>query len=355
LSRSQARSTGKLAPRFALVTGAAALVGAVLVVVSLGPADQRGWLFGILMSVVVGAVVGFLAYSQAGQLATRLTDLNLALGKIGRGSGGEVRVRVSGNDEVTTLGRGLQHLSADLAAMFEELDKGSGSAATMDPQVRELRDATLADPLAQPEGCELDGAIGPGSRGGLDYFGAVGDVAYVVSGEGAGPISVHACRMARDELVRALESGATARKALAHTNKSLHKRLPRGACAKASLIEIQAGQAKLYQAGFRAPLWICKAGEVFESAAEGLALGLDEGPVFEKGLRPETIDFQPGVRLVQSNDAGVRSQDLLDLVREHSPKNTSAFVNLVLGTIESDAGADGLREDVLLLTIKRVS
>ena len=207
MSRPKQKSAGKLAVRLAIVTGAAALVGAALVVVSLGPADQRGWLFGMLMAVVVGAVVGFLAYSQGGKLATRLTDLNLAVGKIGRGSGGEVRIRVSGNDEITVLGRGLQHLSADLSAMFEELDKGSGAAATMDPQVRELRDATLADPLAQPEGCELDGAIGPGSRGGLDYFGAVGDVAYVVSGEGAGPIAVLACRTARDELVRALEAG----------------------------------------------------------------------------------------------------------------------------------------------------
>src|SRR5690606_23378302 len=186
-------------------------------------------------------------------------------------------------------------------------------------------------------------------------FGAVGAVAYVVSAEGAGPVAVYACRIARDEIVRALESGAGARKVLSHTNRVLHKKLPRGACAIASLIETNAdGGAKLYQAGYRAPLWICRAGEVFETSAEGLALGLDEGPVFEKGLRSERIDLQPGVRLVQTNDAGVRMQDLLDLCREHSPKHTGPFMNLVLGALESDAGSEGLREDVLLLTVKRV-
>ena len=92
---------------------------------------------------------------------------------------------------------------------------------------------------------------------------------------------------------------------------------------------------------------------MLELAAEGLALGLDDGPVFEKGLRSEKLDVQPGVRFVQTNDAGMRMQDLLDLVRAHSPKHTAPFMNLVVGSLESDAGADGLREDVLLLTCKR--
>jgi hypothetical protein len=353
LSRRGGKRTGKLGLRLALFTGLAALVGCFLVVVLLGPHDQRGWLFGALMSVVVGAAVGFLAFVQGGQIGSRLTDLGLAVSKLGRG-GTEVRVRVSGNDEVTALGRAVQYLATDLQTMFAELDQGSGKAATMDPQVREFRDATLHDPLAQPAGFEVDGAIGAGTRGGLDYFGAVGGIAYVVSAEGAGPVAVLACRMARDEIVKALETGANARKTLAHTNRAMHKRLPRGVCAKAALIEVQDGAAKLYQAGYRAPLWICRAGQVFEQSAEGLALGLDEGPVFEKGLRSEKLDLQPGVRLVQTNDAGVRSQDLLDLVRDHSPKNTHAFMNLVLGTLEEDAGQDGLREDVLLLTLKRV-
>ena len=93
---------------------------------------------------------------------------------------------------------------------------------------------------------------------------------------------------------------------------------------------------------------------MLELAAEGLALGLDDGPVFEKGLRSEKLEITAGVRLVQTNEAGVRMQDLLDLVRTHSPKHTAAFMSLVLGTIEGGGGADGLREDVLLLTCKRM-
>ena len=354
MSRRKGRSTGKLGLRLALTCGGAAIIGSMLVVVAMGPQDARQWGFGSLVALVVGAVVAVLAWVQGSSIGSRVTDLGLAVSKLNRGTS-EVRVRVSGNDEVTALGRAVQFLAGDLAAMAEELEKSGGAQATLDPQVREMRDRTLGEPPAQVEGYEIDGTIAPGSRGGLDYFGSVGNVAYVVSGEGAGPMSVLACRVARDELVRALEQNVSARKALAHTNRVMHKRLARGVCAKASLLEVHPDEIKLYQAGFRSPLWICRAGEVLELSAEGLALGLDEGPVFEKGLRPESIAMQPGVRLVQTNDAGVRSQDLLDLVAAHSKKHTMPFMNLVIGTLEQDSGEGGLREDVLLLTVKRTS
>jgi len=323
-----------------------------VIVVLMDPSDSRRWMFGALMSFVVGIVVAIVAWMQGGNVGSRLTDLGLAVSKLGRG-GTEVRVRVAGNDEVTALGRAVQYLANDLSSMIAEMEKGRGASASMDPAVREMRDKALSPP-APVDGYEVDGAIGVGSRGGLDYYGCGNGVMWVVSAEGASAISVLAARMARDELARALEAGANARKALAHTNKVLFQRLPRGACAKASLVEVGADGAKLYQAGYRAPLWICRAGQVLELAAEGLALGLDDGPVFEKGLRSEKLDVQPGVRFVQTNEAGIRMQELLDLVRAHSPKHTAPFMNLVLGTLEGDAGSEGLREDVLLLTCKRM-
>ncbi|MGE0142677.1 MAG: hypothetical protein AB7I19_14685 [Planctomycetota bacterium] len=347
------RSTGKLALKVALGTGLSAALGGILIVVMMGPSDQRQWLFGALMSVVVGAVVAIAGWVMSSGIASRLTDLGLAVSKLGRG-GTEVRVRVAGNDEVTALGRAVQYLANDLTAMIAEMDKGRGASASMDPAVRELRDKALTDPAAV-DGFEADGAILAGSRGGLDYFGvAKSGVVWTVSAEGASALSVLAVRLARDELVRALDTGVNARKALAHTNKVMFQRLPRGICAKASLVELTEQGAKLYQAGYRAPLWICRAGEVLELAAEGIALGLDDGPVFEKALRSEKLDVQPGVRFVQTNEAGIRMQELLDLVRSHSPKHTSPFMNLVMGSLESEAGSDGLREDVLLLTCKRV-
>jgi hypothetical protein len=75
--------------------------------------------------------------------------------------------------------------------------------------------------------------------------------------------------------------------------------------------------------------------------------------VFEKSLRPQEIAMSAGTRLVLGNDALLRSAGLLDLLRTHSPRHTQMFMNVVLGGIEQDAGDGGLREDVLLLTVKK--
>ena len=82
-------------------------------------------------------------------------------------------------------------------------------------------------------------------------------------------------------------------------------------------------------------------------------IGLDDGPVFEKQIRSTRIGVAPGVRLVLTNDAGHRHDGLRALVQEHSPKNTAAFMNMVLGTVESEAGSEGLREEIALVTAKR--
>jgi hypothetical protein len=216
---------------------------------------------------------------------------------------------------------------------------------------------SLPQSLPEIAGHEIDGALASGSRGGLDYYGAamVEDalVAYLISGEGQSAVSVVAARMARDEIQRALTQGAAPRKALSHANRVLQQSLPVGVCAKATLLQVSQSGAKLYQAGARSPLLVCQRGELREVAAEGLALGLDDGPVFEKSLRPQEIAMTAGMRLLLVNEAALRTQAFRERVLEHTARHTAMFMNMVLGGIEEDAGSDGLREDVVVLTCKR--
>jgi hypothetical protein len=370
MARRGSKQKGRLATTFAIGGAAAGAVGGLLLTVALmqnlafGIADpdlvRRGWQIGLGLSVLVALVTGSTGWVLGGRLATRVTDVGLAVSKLGRG-GSEVRVRVSGNDEVGALGRSVQYLATDLAALLKDDDGGGSMAhASLDPLVRQLRDRTVPQQIPPVAGFEVDAALAAGSRGGLDYFDVVvatGDepqtAAYVVTAEGHGPVAVYACRLARDELHRALAQGAAPRRALAHANKVMKNQLPSGACAKATVLLVGDGVAKLYQAGARSPLLICQRGEVLELAAEGIALGLDDGPVFEKSLRPQEVAMSPGTRLVFGNEALLRSEGLLDLLRQHSPRHTNMFMNVVLGSIEQDAGDDGLREDVVLMTVKR--
>lgn len=372
MARRGKKTTGKLHTGLALAVGAIGLLGGLLVAVALiqnlggsipeeeSDAIGRAWGIGLLMAFVCGGVCATSAWVLGSKIGSRITDIGLAVSKLGRG-GSEVRVRNSGNDEVFALGRSVQYLANDLAELLASQDEQGGGLVTMDPLVKQLRDLTLPNGFAQIDGFEADGAIGNGSRGGLDYFdfvdqssdGESAAVMYLVSGEGHGALAVFACRRARDELQRALEQGATPRRALAHTNKVLKQTLPSGCCAKATLLQLKDGNAKLYQAGAQTPLLICQRGDVLELNAEGIAIGLDDGPVFEKSLRPQEIAMSPGTRLVLGNDAMHRSEGVLDLLRQHGPRHTNMFMNMVLGSIEQDAGDDGLREDVVILTAKK--
>ena len=367
---SRKKSSGKLARNLAIGTAIAGLVGAMLLVATLlanlsgaiddAAAARRGWLVGAALAVVVALVCAAAGWVLGGKIATRVTDVGLAVSKLGRG-GSEVKVRIAGDDEVGALGRAVQYLANDLQALLQDQEKaGTGLHVSMDPLVKQLRDKTVPQRLPDVPGYEVDGQLAPGSRGGIDYFDVVqatGEtvqtVAYVVTAEGHGALAVHACKLARDELHRALLQGASPRKALAHTNKVCKTNLPSGVCTKATLLQVGPDGCKLYQAGARTPLLICQRGDVLELNAEGLALGLDDGPVFEKSLRPQEIAMSPGTRLVLGNDALLRSDGLLDLLRQHSPRHTRMFMNVVLGGIEQDAGDDGLREDVLLVTVKK--
>ena len=347
-----------------LVGFLASVVVAVILVGKLAPyvggedSEQivsQSYTIAIVMALVASAVVGGAVFGMASGIASRLTDLGLAVSKMGLGT--KTSVRVTGNDEISVLGRSLSSLSSDIASLSSDQAEG-GAAVHFDPQMRELRDKAL--PLggfAAPDGFELDAAISAGSRGGTDYFdchpGDESAVMYLVSAASGNAIGALAARLARDEIARALGAGANARKALSHTNRVLHKTMPRGVCALATVLEIGADEAKIYQAGSRVPVVLCSAGELEDLTAEGFALGLDSGPVFEKGLRENTLQMTKGMRLVVLNDAGNRNDELVQSVCEHSPKHTTPFMNMVLGELEEDAGSDGLREDVVLMTVKR--
>jgi len=314
-----------------------------------------GYTLSVVLALVGGLVVATVVYFQTAGVAARLREIATSVNKLGHGA--EVRVRVSGNDEVTDLGRAVHHLATDVASLGKASDDEGSLSLAFDPQIRELRDRTLPQGLASADGLELDAALSPGSRGGLDYFdGVVKDgrvVLFLLSAEGKGATAAIGVRMARDEVLRALNAGATARKALTHANARLHSNLPRGACAVATLLQLEAGEAKIYQCGARVPVLLCARGEVSEISAEGIALGLDEGPVFEKGLRSHKLQLASGTRLVLLNDAGLHQPDVVDIVREHSPKHTAPFMNMVLAAIEEEAGEEGLREDVVLITAKK--
>ena len=85
------------------------------------------------------------------------------------------------------------------------------------------------------------------------------------------------------------------------------------------------------------------------------ALIVDDEPPARRKVRL-FLERDPQIEIVGEADSGEKAVDgLLDLLPQHSPRHTNMFMNMVLGAIEQDAGDDGLREDVVLITVKKES
>src|SRR5688572_8638565 len=100
MARKSGIRTVKLAGRLAFSAGLVGffgmLVGSFALIQSIG-GGAKAWVIALLVCLVVGIAAAIVAWMQGSQIGHRVTDVGLAVAKIGRG-GSEVRVRVHGND-----------------------------------------------------------------------------------------------------------------------------------------------------------------------------------------------------------------------------------------------------------------
>jgi serine phosphatase RsbU (regulator of sigma subunit) len=97
--------------------------------------------------------------------------------------------------------------------------------------------------------------------------------------------------------------------------------------------------------------------------AEGIAVGFDKGPVFDKSLKEVEIDVAPGDRLVLNTPAlfTIKNPEGVELgtigfakaVNKHATKNSDAFVNLVVNILDNYAGKEIDETDITFITVRR--
>jgi serine phosphatase RsbU (regulator of sigma subunit) len=97
---------------------------------------------------------------------------------------------------------------------------------------------------------------------------------------------------------------------------------------------------------------------------EGIALGLDVGPVFERALQEGEIPVGAGDRIVMYTDGALKVQDAAGeefgesrfyaAVSREAPKNSQAFVNFVGSAIDQFHIDTPQNDDVTISTLKRL-
>lgn len=333
--------------------------------------NGAGSLSGLLwLLTIVGALIGVGAGFLASSFYTKpLGDLAQSVSRLNRGNL-SYRATHRGNDELGRLSRALEAM-CDTLAEGEEAQERLGKIERETELLAELQTAMQPKEVPSTEGFEAVAVQIRGADSGSDLYDAVplegGRLAlFVASTSARGALGALLAGMTRAYLRSALEHDDDVGAALRSTNRNLAKGMRKGMHVTCQVAVLDPGKSRatVYIAGHRAPFYACRGGEVSVVHGEGLALGLDGGPVFDRRLEEVIVDMPQGTRIVlttvgtydftdeQGADFGV--DRFQELVRKQAPKNSEAFLNLVLGALDAQLGDHERQLDATIVTAKRM-
>lgn len=257
-------------------------------------------LVGVLVAGAGAALAAWAANSAAGPLRALVDDVQ-ALARRGL----RHSVKAHGPREVVLLGRAISRMAQDLLEAREaELELGVRQREQA--VAREVSDALRPQSTPEPAGWTiLDGRLEGSEIGGsfheyLELEGRTVVVLCDVTGEGVPGALVGAT--ARAFLRAALEREGDLPAALARVNRDLHRDLQPGLAVTALCVALHgdSGRVEIACAGHQvAPLrWSAARGVLEAVHPEGIALGFDKGPFFERSLEAVELNLEPGDALL---------------------------------------------------------
>ncbi|MBL8899979.1 MAG: SpoIIE family protein phosphatase [Planctomycetes bacterium] len=322
----------------------------------------------IALAVLTFATAFFIAIRVAAPLNRILEDVTeISRGKL------EHRVRTSGGGEIATLARAVTRMVDDLIekrATDAELGRREHDVNI----AAEIRRALIPDSIPQLQGWELAATDLAAIDAGGDFFdvlefpsGRIGLLVCEIAGTGVSSAMIMTMARAylRAEALRVEEPV----EALARANRLIRGDIRRGMYVTAlyALLDPQAGELRLASAGHKVPLlrWQGDSRRLQMLQSEGIALGLDPGPVFERTIREAKVQVAPGDRLVLTNTCGATVRNpageelgekgFYRLVAQHSSSDSDRFLQGVQTGIEAHAQGAPLERNFVMVTLKRSS
>jgi sigma-B regulation protein RsbU (phosphoserine phosphatase) len=96
---------------------------------------------------------------------------------------------------------------------------------------------------------------------------------------------------------------------------------------------------------------------------EGIALGFDPGPVFDRALQVQQVPLEPGDRLLMANTGPVRVKNpegeelgekaFYRLLLQHGSASTAAVLGQLKGALEAFAGGEPFPADLSIVSVSR--
>jgi len=282
------------------------------------------------------------------------------------------RTHPHSDDEIGVLARTFDRMTQNLL-QFQDVQKEQAAQEHQIEVAREVQAALLPEKLPSIPGFECAAASRPAAKVAGEFY----DVAesaggakllLVVSASGGGVPGAMVATMARS-LVKALAaSESSPAELLRRVNRILAPDLRRGMYVSALLLRVEPETKKLVVANAgHHPLLVCRNGgeraEPFHS--DGIALGFDKGPIFDRTIKDREVTLAPGERVLLvtrsmfslKSAAGeeIGEDAVYELFQQESARPSTDFVALTLASFESFREGAEATEDLTFLTLKRVS
>ena len=331
--------------------------------------DLLGLIIGIVMFVLL--VVAFVSFFVANQVSRPLERLVTDIRQIAKGDFSH-RTRVEGGGEIALLARTVDRMAAGLAEAqdaevdFEIKEREMEVAA-------EVLEAFLPQTTPDVAGYDIAGVHMGSPEPGGDFHdfvefedSSVGLLVCGVSGKGVPGALVGATARAylRSELAGC---GDDIEGAFKRVNRVLAGDVRRGMYVTALyvLIDTATGETRLACAGHKVPLikHSAASGKLQTIQPEGIALGFDKGPIFDRTLQISTLTLEPGDRLILSNtgpaqvvneeEEAIGDKGFYRLLMKLSSETSKMMLDGVLMGLESYAGDEPYPNDLAIVTVCR--
>lgn len=323
---------------------------------------------GITMAMLLaGVLVSFLI---ARALAAPLQHLMDAVDAVARGRY-DRRVHGHTRDEIGVLALSVNAMQEAL----REAEKDQSLLANREREmalVAELRRNLLPNETPEVDGFELQASYRPTSRVGGNYYdflrfadGRLGILIADTAGEGV--IAGFTMNLFRGYVHAEREWSKDPVDMLCRVNRHLAQDIKKGVYVTAFLVVVDPGnlELQLINAGHLPVLkWSGAEKKLRVAGAEGVALGLDPGPIFEERLKATRLTLEKGDRVVLYTEGVYRIQSADEeelgeigfnkLVAKNAPMHSAAFMNLLERGLEKYREDGPETGDYTVITLKAV-
>ncbi len=261
----------------------------------------------LLLGIPLVLIVGFLLTRPIRQLREDMTQISR--GNLDHQS------TVSTIDELGALASSFNRMTRFLAEAREQELTAQAVARDLSIATR-IQTALLPEKLPEISGIEMARYYQPAKEVGGDYYDVIdlaGDRAGIVVADvsGKGLAGSLVMTMTRSLVRMAARIQPDAASILGEVNASLSRDMTEGMFVTLAWAELDhdRGRVRIARAGHNPPLILRSSGRVEQFQPEGIALGMDPGPVFRRTLEVSDVTLDRGDSLILYTDGIVEAMN----------------------------------------------